>query len=127
MTVVSLVVIVVATPAAFETLAFPEERMPTILESEKFKTRFESARISILPVLPRLTTALESGPVTIVLPEIIVEFDTAFWPFTETWPVTVISPVRSFVAASPTMEYTHNKAAAVNDVVILRKQFLPSI
>jgi hypothetical protein len=98
-----------------------------MLESEKLRTMFESAITSILPTFPRLIIALESDPVTTVLPEMMVEFETALWPFTDTCPVTVISPVRSFVAASPTMEYTHNTAAAVNEVVILRKQFLPSI
>jgi hypothetical protein len=54
--------------------------------------------------LPILTVADESAPVTIVLPEINVEFETAACPFTDTDPVTEISAVEPTGAASTTAE-----------------------
>jgi hypothetical protein len=46
----------------------------------------------------------ESAPVTIELPETIVEFETAAWPFTVTVPVTEISAVDPYGAAKATAE-----------------------
>jgi hypothetical protein len=71
--------------------------------------------------------AEESVPVTIVLPEMIVEFDTAACPLTVTWPVTEISAVEPVGAAKVTIEYTVQTATSVISVVSLRKLLLPSI
>src|SRR5258708_3471700 len=120
MMVSSLVVTVVATPAAFDTWATPEARIPTMLLSVNLSVKFEFARISILPVLPRLITALEFAPDTIVAPERIVELETAAWPLTVTWPVTVISPAESFGMAKATVEYKHQTAATVISVMNCR-------
>jgi hypothetical protein len=99
-----------------------------MLASVNWRLTFESPKISMRPVLPRLITAFELGPVTIELPDIIVEPETAGCPFTVTWPVTVISAVIVPAgAASATIEYTVQTATNVVTVIILRMLLLPSI
>ena len=84
MIVAFLVVTVVATPASFMNLAFPDVIIAMMLLSLNFRVMPESSDTSTLPSLPKLTTALEPLAVVTVAPEVIVEFETAAWPFTVT-------------------------------------------
>jgi hypothetical protein len=51
-----------------------------------------------------------------VLPETTVELLTTAWPFTETCPLTVMSPLMSFGAAMATIDVAHQNAATVRNV-----------
>jgi hypothetical protein len=62
-----------------------------------------------------------------VLPDMIVEFETAVCPLTVTCPVTEISAVDPVGAAKATIEYTVHTATSVVSVINLRKLLLPSI
>ena len=81
----------------------------------------------IIPVFPKLITAVELLPVTILLPETRVALETTACPLTETCPETVMSPVISLGAAKATIEVTHQKATAVRNVNDLYIKFLLSI
>ena len=82
-TVASFVVIVVALPLHLKR-AFCLREYADDASRREIKTMFESAKTSTRPFLPRLIIAFESGPVTIVLPESTVAFDTAVIPLTVT-------------------------------------------